>query len=130
MKQAHRVVYDKFNATSMALLGKYGGKVPLFVTANLVTSARLGLVLPTTLLLSHGYTWAPASLVMINAVFDYVDGAVARWERNDSARAERISNAQPARPFGLQVSNKSQALAANWGAYYGACDFPLLSPPR
>jgi hypothetical protein len=124
LSKAHKIVYDRANLGSFALLSRYGRHLPPFVTANLVTSVRLSWVLPTTILLSNGYTWLPASLVMANAVFDYVDGAVARWERGDLARAKQLADSRPALPQGVEFSSKTTALDVNWGAFYGR--FPMI----
>jgi len=120
----HGVLYDRLNANSKQFLQKHGDKIPIWLTANTITSGRLGLVLPTTLLMSYGHTWLPASLVLVNAAFDYVDGAMARWEREDKQRALALSmkrNEYINR--GITWNKRTTALQSTWGAYYGACSW-------
>jgi phosphatidylglycerophosphate synthase len=98
------------------------GRLP--VTADGITTARSALVVPTLWLFSHGHTVAPAALVVINVTFDYVDGAVARWERADRRRAllEQARSATPQTPQarGLLMSAFQARLKDTWGAYYDA----------
>jgi phosphatidylglycerophosphate synthase len=98
------------------------GRLP--VTANGITTARSALVVPTLWLFSHGHTVAPAALVVVNVTFDYVDGAVARWERAERRRAllEQLRSAAPqtAQARGLLASAFQARLKDTWGAYYDA----------
>jgi hypothetical protein len=120
LAKAHGAVYDKINRASTDILQKHGSKVPLWLTADVVTSGRLTLLFPTAVLISRDYHLLPASLVMINAALDYVDGAFARWEREDQARAlaVRLSRVQPTNA-GVTFNKRRSALSSSWGAYYG-----------
>ena len=109
ISKLHSQLYGSLNRGSNQLLAKHGHRLPPWVTANSVTSGRLSLTIPTTLLLSQGFTFLPATLILVNAVFDYVDGALARWEKQ-----------KPVIDHGKLISNfRTRALHSNWGAYYG-----------
>ena len=120
LTRSYEEVYHSLNKSSFTFLQKHGHRVPIWFTADAVTSARLTLVLPTAILLSNGYHWIPAGLVLINATFDYVDGAVARWEQQDSSRAKALEFAKRGRHSQhLIVNFKTRNLEKTWGAYYG-----------
>ena len=110
----NRRLYENLNAQSMALLQKHGNKLPSFVTANHITTARTSLIFPTLALYSNGYALIPASMVVLNLTFDYVDGAFARWEREH--RPPQTSEEIDA---GLE-SARSKRLRSTFGAYYDA----------
>ena len=120
LSKVHGSIYGKLNDNSTRFLQKNSTSIPLWLTADVVTSGRLALVFPTTILISKGYTLLPATLVLVNAAFDYVDGAVARWEKEDKARslAMRMQRARFA-DVGVQWNNQKTLLNKNWGAYYG-----------
>jgi phosphatidylglycerophosphate synthase len=121
LSRVHGVLYDRLNTSSSTFLQKYGKDIPLWLTADAITSGRLTLVFPTTILMSQGHTWLPASLVLVNAAFDYVDGAVARWERQDKDRALALSMKR--KDFlneYVMFNHKTVALKNTWGAYYDA----------
>ena len=107
--------YAKFNEASSRALDKHGHRIPSFVTANSITTGRLGLLPPTLLLWSADYTVLPASLVMANLLLDYADGAVARWE-------QRVGRSQEKE---LQLAKTADSyydymLKLRWGAYWDA----------
>ena len=66
LQRVHGVLYKSLNDASMRLLKRTG--LPPWLTADVVTAGRLTLVVPTLALASRGHQWAPASLVIINAV--------------------------------------------------------------
>ena len=109
----NRRLYEKLNVQSMTYLKRHGTRFPSFVTANNITTARTSLILPTIALYSNGYTLLPATLVVLNVTFDYVDGAVARWERSQPATSNRTS-------AGIIQSARRTRLNATFGAYYDA----------
>ena len=120
LSKVHGVLYERLNHTSHNLLHRHGKNIPLWVTADAITSGRLTLAFPTTILMSQGHTWLPAGLVLVNAALDYADGAVARWEREDKDRA--AAQALRRKDYlneGIVFSNKTVAMNATWGAYYG-----------
>jgi len=104
-------VYQWINKTSLKQLEKHGHSlVPKGVTANDITTARTSLVFPTLFLFSNGYTVLPALCVVVNVTFDYVDGAVARWQKGTS----------PSKSNGTMLSARSKRTQETWGAYYDA----------
>jgi len=117
--EANSKLYEWFNIRSRLLLGKHGKSVPTYITANAVTTARTGLVFPTLLLYSNGFSVLPASLVVINVTFDYVDGAIARWEKSDPNRVKAQTANAKISPQAL-LSCQSSRLASNFGSYYDA----------
>jgi len=120
LAKVHGSVYSRLNGASTEFLQKNSSRIPLWLTADAVTSGRLTLVFPTAILISRDYTLLPAALVLANAAFDYVDGAVARWQHEDTARALAI-RMQKARyaDVGVVYNNRKASLDKAWGAYYG-----------
>lgn len=113
-------LYAWFNERSATVLGS--GRLPAGVTANNITTARSTLVLPTVLLLSHGHTVLPAACVVANVTLDYVDGAVARHQRQvllAEAKAVADGKSKSKRPK-LLPSARAQRESETWGAYYDA----------
>jgi len=119
--RVHGVVYNRLNQNSTEFLQRNSKNIPLWLTADAVTSGRLALVFPTAILISRDYTIIPATLVLVNAAFDYVDGAVARWEKNDQARAlaQRMRSVNYT-DVGVIHNNKASSISNAWGAYYDA----------
>lgn len=122
---AQRHVYGKLNTSSMSFMQRTAarGLWPSIVTADAITTTRTALVIPTVVLLSNGHTVLPAVLVVANAAFDYVDGAVARWEQTDPDRRAQLANAREGGANAaseLQISARGQRLRSTWGAYYDA----------
>lgn len=114
--RANGKLYGWFNEQSSTLLKAQGHRlVPPGVTANGITTARTGLLVPTLFLFSNGFTVLPAACVVVNVTLDYVDGAVARWEQtrmdhDDTAKLESTR----------LVSSRAKRLEKTWGAYYDA----------
>jgi phosphatidylglycerophosphate synthase len=122
---AQRHVYGKLNTSSMSFMQRTAAKGlwPSAVTADAITTARTALVIPTVVLLSNGHTVLPAALVVANAAFDYVDGAVARWEQTDPVRRSQLANRREGSIHAaneLHISARGRRLRATWGAYYDA----------
>lgn len=116
--RANKEIYAWLNARAAALLsGENGAKLQeIGITANGITAARTSLIAPTLFLYSAGYTVLPASLVVINVTFDYVDGAVARAEQ--ALKRAKIAEGVVEGP--LQTSARAARLRDTWGAYFDA----------
>mmetsp|Transcript_17476 Transcript_17476/g.28256 ORF Transcript_17476/g.28256 Transcript_17476/m.28256 type:complete len:365 (-) Transcript_17476:1515-2609(-) len=111
-------VYAWFNKRSARFLKDRGETlVPKGVTANGITTARTSLVFPTMFLFSNGFTILPAACVVVNVTFDYVDGAVARWEREKKQRDMLNSDLPAVREMKSAYTTRLQD---TWGAYYDA----------
>src|SRR5687767_13197351 len=92
LQESYSTLYDRLNRKTYAWLQKNGNALlPGFVTADAVTSFRLSLVFPTLILHSHGHHYLPAVLLTANAALDYVDGAIARWEKTDPIRIATLA---------------------------------------
>ena len=108
---------------------KFVKRLPLYVNANNITAARTCLVFPTLISLSHGHTFFPVACIAVNAVFDYVDGYVARIEKNDPERLLAMSKprrerARSRHPGNIEcsftASERTRRLCESWGAYFDA----------
>jgi len=120
LTKANGRLYAWANVRSSEFLAKFGpsdatAPPKWWLTANGITTARSTLVVPTLALFSNGYSMAPAALVVVNVTFDYVDGAVARWERQ---RAK--ANPVPVDPSAPQPSARTARVNDTFGAYYDA----------
>jgi len=140
-------LYGWFNSRSADLLEKRG--LPRFVTANKITAARTTLVAPTLFLLSNGFSVLPAACVVVNVTFDYVDGAVARWEKavaneHKATRSVFAEAASSALSFGVpdlksvkDLERKNELLESarmrrwkeTWGAYFDAIADKVFAIP-
>ena len=81
------------------------------------------LAFPTVLLYSNGYQILPASLVLINATFDYVDGALSRFEKEKKKRIVQNNNLL------LHPSKIEKQLNDNFGAHWDALADKLFALP-
>jgi phosphatidylglycerophosphate synthase len=124
LSKTHHSIYSRLNNYSFNKLTELdkNGKIPKWLTADNITSGRLGLVFPSIITYSQGYTWLPASLILMNAGLDYVDGAVARWEQTirpkSSISALGFNNNN--NNDKIIISNRLDALHKYWGAYFDA----------
>ena len=119
---AHAAIHSRFDKSATEALRKRAGKLPLWFTADNVTTFRTGILLPPVLIAyAQGGVFVPVTGIVANAALDFVDGVVARWERTDPDRVALLKRSNPVNE-GNEAVLSSRAVNAKetWGAYYDA----------
>ena len=130
---AHSAVHSGFDARATAALTSHAlrrGQPPAWFTANGITTVRTALIAPTIVSLSTGWCAPalPVAAITVNALGDFFDGVVARWERTDPDRRaylkmslEKGASTSAEMEARLTVPSKlRRRLDETWGSYYDA----------